>query len=286
MIVGGSKQKVIENIKNNANNNELNNKCETDDLILTDEETDNLIKHFYKVRKNKLLFSLKQRAVKKKVNALYDQIIPNLEIIGIDKIKNIKSAIITSNHFNPLDSLPIRKMVNDAFNKDVYTVTDANNLSLPEPLHTIVEYLDNIPLKRTPSYIIKSFTPEVIKTLKKNNYILIYPEEEMWFNYKKPRPCKRGSYEFAYKAGVPIIPCYVEQINTDVSDNDEFNVVKYRLHILDPIYPNLNENERTESKNMALKDYEEKVKCYEEIYNTKLDYKFEYSDIAGLKKGN
>ena len=286
MIVGGSKQKVIENIKNNANNNELNNKCETDDLILNDEETDNLIKHFYKVRKNKLLFSLKQRVVKKKVNALYDQIIPDLEIIGIDKIKNIKSAIITSNHFNPLDSLPIRKMVNDTFNKDVYTVTDANNLSLPEPLHTIVEYLDNIPLKRTPSYIIKSFTPEVIKTLKKNNYILIYPEEEMWFNYKKPRPCKRGSYEFAYKAGVPIIPCYVEQINTDVSDNDEFNVVKYRLHILDPIYPNLNENERTESKNMALKDYEEKVKCYEEIYNTKLDYKFEYSDIAGFKKGN
>ena len=148
----------------------------------------------------------------------------------------------------------------------------------------VVEYLDNIPLKRTPSYIIKRFTPEVKKVLSKGNYILIYPEEEMWFNYKKPRPCKRGSYEFAYQAGVPVIPCYVEQIETNESDNEEFNLVRYRLHILDPIYPNTSNNQRVETKAMAEKDYEEKCKCYEQIYDTKLDYKFDYTDIAGYKK--
>ena len=41
----------------------------------------------------------------------------------------------------------------------------------------------------------------------------------------------------------------------------------------------------TSSKSeMSKKDYELKVKAYEEAYNKKLDYTFDYSDIAGLKK--
>jgi hypothetical protein len=35
---------------------------------------------------------------------------------------------------------------------------------------------------------------------------------------------------------------------------------------------------------MSKKDYELKVKAYEEAYNKKLDYTFDNSDIAGLKK--
>jgi hypothetical protein len=35
---------------------------------------------------------------------------------------------------------------------------------------------------------------------------------------------------------------------------------------------------------MSSIDYEQKVKCYEEVYNTKLDYTFNISNIAGLKK--
>ena len=35
--------------------------------------------------------------------------------------------------------------------------------------------------------------PTLEKLFQKKHFVLIYPEEEMWFNYKKPRPRKNRS---------------------------------------------------------------------------------------------
>ena len=43
------------------------------------------------------------------------------------------------------------------------------------------------------------------KAFSGHHWVLIYPEQEMWFNYRKPRPPKRGSYFYAAEAEVPII---------------------------------------------------------------------------------
>ena len=57
--------------------------------------------------------------------------------------------------------------------------------------------------------------PKIIKDiLDGNNLILIYPEQEMWFNYKKPRPLKEGAYNFASQNNVPILSCFVEMKET------------------------------------------------------------------------
>ena len=276
MIIGLHKDKVINNIKNNIKNNELNKKVEVDDPNLSDEELYKLIKRFYDVRKNKLAFYIKNKIANKFIDKLNNDLNKNLKIVGIETIKKIKTgAIITNNHFNPLDSLPIRKMVK-SINRNLYIVTDAANLALPGKLSFIINHLQSIPLKRTPSYINRTFKP--------NNFVLIYPEEEMWFNYKKPRPCKRGSYEFAALCNVPIVPCFTEMVVLDTDDNDEFKLVEYVLHILKPIYPDPNKSVRSNSIEMAELDYKQKVEAYEKIYNTKLDYKFSYKDIAGYKK--
>ena len=285
MIVGGSKKQVIENIKTNIKNNELNKKVEVDDPNLSEEELDNLVDKFYKIRQNKVQFKVKSKLAKKMVNDLNNKLNANMEIIGIENIKNINTgAIITSNHFNPLDSLPIRKMVKELFKKDLYTVTDAANLALPGDLSFIVNYLDNIPLKRTPNFIIRNFMPNLKKVLDDKNYVLIYPEEEMWFNYRKPRPCKRGAYQFAADANVPIIPCFTQMVDLDKDDNDEFKEVKYIVHILKPIYPKENITSRENSIEMSENDYKQKIEAYEKAYNKKLDYTFSYEDIAGYKK--
>ena len=285
MIVGGSKKQVIENIKTNIKNNELNKKVEVDDPNLSEEELDNLVDKFYKIRQNKVQFKVKSKLAKKMVNDLNNKLNANMEIIGIENIKNINTgAIITSNHFNPLDSLPIRKMVKELFKKDLYTVTDAANLALPGDLSFIVNYLDNIPLKRTPNFIIRNFMPNLKKVLDDKNYVLIYPEEEMWFNYRKPRPCKRGAYQFAADANVPIIPCFTQMVDLDKDDNDEFKEVKYIVHILKPIYPKENITSRENSIEMSENDYKQKIEAYEKAYNKKLYYKFFYEDIAGYKK--
>ena len=284
MIIGLHKDKVINNIKNNIKNNELNKKVEVDDPNLSDEELYKLIKRFYDVRKNKLAFYIKNKIANKFIDKLNNDLNKNLKIVGIETIKKIKTgAIITNNHFNPLDSLPIRKMVK-SINRNLYIVTDAANLALPGKLSFIINHLQSIPLKRTPSYINRTFKPNLKKILDKNNFVLIYPEEEMWFNYKKPRPCKRGSYEFAALCNVPIVPCFTEMVVLDTDDNDEFKLVEYVLHILKPIYPDPNKSVRSNSIEMAELDYKQKVEAYEKIYNTKLDYKFSYKDIAGYKK--
>ena len=74
------------------------------------------------------------------------------------------------------------------------------------------------------------------QVVEQKDYILIYPEQEMWFNYRKPRPCKRGAYYYASKLGVPVISCFTEVQDLDTMDDDHFKNVQYTLHILDPIF--------------------------------------------------
>ena len=50
--------------------------------------------------------------------------------------------------------------------------------------------------------------------IKEGGLVLIYPEQEMWFNYKKPREFRIGAYHYAAEFGVPIIPCFAEMIDT------------------------------------------------------------------------
>lgn len=55
------------------------------------------------------------------------------------------------------------------------------------------------------------FPNQIKNALDENKLVLIYPEQEMWFNYRKPRPCKRGAYLYAVKFNVPVISLFVEQ---------------------------------------------------------------------------
>ena len=51
MIIGGSKKEVINNIKTNIENNELNKKVEIKDPNLSEEEINNYINKFYRNKK-------------------------------------------------------------------------------------------------------------------------------------------------------------------------------------------------------------------------------------------
>ena len=127
------------------------------------------------------------------------------------------------------------------------------------------------------------YFPAIIKErLNKKNYILIYPEEEMWFNYRKPRTLKPGAYYFAARNKVPVISCFTEMIDTDEEDNEEFYKVRYILHVLPPIYPDPNLSPKENSISMMEKDYNQKKEAYEKAYGKKLDYTFEPDDIAGV----
>ena len=115
---------------------------------------------------------------------------------------------------------------------------------MPGKLCFLFKNINVIPLCKSPNYIIKKFIPELEKMLKNGDIVLIYPEEEMWFNYRLPRPCKRGAYQFAHELDVPVISCFTIMHDTSIKDNDEFNKVNYILNINKVIYPEINETKK------------------------------------------
>ena len=285
MIIGGSKKEVINNIKKNIENNELNKKVEIGDPNLSEDEIQKYINDFYR-NKKKLSYFFKNKIANKTVKKISKELYPDIKINGLEKLDLAdlsNGAIITSNHFNPLDSYNIRKIVEEKLHKKLYIVVQDTNLAMPGFLGFLFNNIEVIPLSKSPNYIIKKFVPELKKILSKGDFILIYPEEEMWFNYRLPRPCKRGAYQFAHELDVPVISCFVKMIDTDKTDNDEFNKVKYEVSINKVIYPEVGESVKSDSRKMAEVDYEARKKAYEDAYNKKLNYEFDISDIAGWK---
>lgn len=285
MIIGGSKKEVIKNIETNINNNELNKKVEVGDPNLTEEEKSKYINKFYQNQKSPIYF-IKNKIANKTVRKIAKEIYPNINIIGLEKLNYVdltNGAIITSNHFNPLDSYNIRKIVEEKLHKKLYIVVQDTNLAMPGALGFLFNNIEVIPLSKSPNYIIKKFMPELKKILSKGNFVLIYPEEEMWFNYKLPRPCKRGAYQFAHELDVPVISCFVKMTDANITDNNEFNIVKYDVFINKVIYPEKNESIKSDSRKMAEVDYETRKKAYEDAYNKELKYEFDIKDIAGWK---
>ena len=112
MIIGGNKDKVIDNIIKNIEENELNKKVETDDPEYSDEERAKVIKHFFDIRKSKLKFKVARMPALKALNDMCKQMDPIIGIDGLDKIPgDLKNGIITCNHFNPMDNIIVRKAI-------------------------------------------------------------------------------------------------------------------------------------------------------------------------------
>ena len=284
MIIGDNKKIVIENIKNATKSGEFNKKVEVDDPNLSDEQKDEIINK-YLSRRKKITYKLNNKTARMIADTVAWMENRITKIEGLENIKDIDTgAVITSNHFNPLDSLIIRKLVRKAGKKHLYIVAQETNLAMTGLIGYMMNYTDIIPISRKISYMKHEFSDILEEKLSKKQFILIYPEQEMWFNYKKPRPLKPGAYYYAAKNDVPIISCFVEMIDTDEEENEEFNKVKYILHILQPIYPDKDKTLKENSKIMMEKDYNQKKEVYEKIYNKNLDYEFNYNDIAGLRK--
>ncbi|MBQ8157132.1 1-acyl-sn-glycerol-3-phosphate acyltransferase [Candidatus Saccharibacteria bacterium] len=284
MIIGGDKSAVIEHIKELAAAGEYNHKAELDDPSLDEEQAAQAITRYQADRAKKIRFFFRSRPA----YLLHDIAImlhkSRTKIVGLEKLADIQGgAIITSNHFNPIDSIFPRLVIQQVFRKFPWIVSQETNLAMDGINGYLMNNLPILPLKNSPNYIVKTFLPELKRLLAAGEFILIYPEEELWFNYRKPRPSKRGTFLFASQANVPVIPCFVEMQDSGLRDNDQFNKLDYTVHVLDPIYPNPNESHRANSKQMAAKDYAQKIAAYETAYGKKLDYKFSYDDIAGYR---
>jgi 1-acyl-sn-glycerol-3-phosphate acyltransferase len=285
MIIGGSKKEVIKNIRKNITEGELNRKVEVNDAVFTAGDSEVAMKKFFS-NKSKFSGAVKQGVAQAGAKAALRVFNRGIKIEGRENLKGLDlshGAIITSNHFNPLDSFNARKVVEKVLKRKMYIVIQDTNLAMPGFFGFLMNNSRMIPLSKSPKYINQKFLPELKRVLGRGAVVLIYPEEEMWFNYRKPRPSKRGAFQFAAEMKVPVIPCFVEIQDLGVEDNDEFNKTATVMHILEPIEAEPELSVKRNSIAMAEKDYEMKKAKYEEVYGEKLDYKFKKSDIAGLR---
>lgn len=284
MIIGDNRRAVIENIRDFAQAGQFHNKVELNDPVLTLEQN-RRITQSYMENRTSLTYRTKSAVAVALAKTATKIINKDTVIIGIEKIPaDIKGAIITSNHFSPLENTIIRHLTNNLKRKKLSIISQTTNFAMKGIIGFLMNYADTIPISTEPRYLARDFLSVLKeKLVDKGEMILLYPEQEMWFNYRKPRPPKNGAYFYCAKLNVPIISCFVEMIDMDEDDTDEFKKVRYVLHILEVIYPDPDKTPRENTQMMSERDYELKKECYEKVYGKALTYDFSPSDIAGFK---
>jgi len=281
MIIGEDRLAVIENIKTRISQGELNAKVENGDPVLSTKE-EKAITDAYIAKRNSPIYRLKSFFARFCASIGTHFINRETDIVGeVDPRVLEKGFIITSNHFSPLENTVIRHFVRKNGKKKLNIVSQVSNFAMKGLVGFLMNYADTIPLSSNLHYFTRDLTNILDEKLSKQEAILIYPEQEMWFNYRKPRPHKEGAYHFATKLNCPIVSCFVEIIDKKELDTIDFYKVKYRLHILGVLYPDEKLSISENRKMLCKTDFELKKQAYERIYNKKLDYKFEPADIGG-----
>lgn len=285
MIIGDNRAAVIDNIKKYAESGEFHNKVELNDPVLTPEQSKAITKEYAENRTH-LSFRIKTLIAVAIANTATKILNKNTEIVGIEKIpSDIGGFIITSNHFSPTENTVIRHLTNMLGRKRLGIISQTSNFAMPGIIGFLMNYANTIPISTDPRYLARDFLSILKEKLSvKKEAILLYPEQEMWFNYRKPRPPKNGAYFYAAKLNVPIVSCFVEIRDLADDDNDKFKKVKYILHILGILYPDADKSSKENTEFLSETDYNLKRNCYEEVYGKALDYTFETTDIAGWKK--
>ncbi len=284
MIIGENRVGVIQNIKSYAESGQFHHKVELNDPVLSLAQSKAITDAFLENRKH-LSFKAKSMLAVALANILTRILNKHTRIVGMEKIPDdLAGVIITSNHFSPLENTVIRHLTNQLGRSRLNIISQVSNFAMTGPIGFLMNYAHTIPISIEPRYLARDFLSILKeKLVMQKQAVLLYPEQEMWFNYRKPRPPKNGAYFYAAKLNVPILSCFVEMVDMDQDDTPEFKHVQYVLHVLDVLYPDPNKSARDNTEYLAETDYALKKAAYETVYQKPLTYEFENTDIAGWK---
>ena len=197
------------------------------------------------------------------------------EIKGIENLRDLQSgAVITCNHFNAFDSFAIQ-MAYDAAKqpkrKFYRVIREGNYTSFTGFYGMLMRNCNTLPLSSNYKTMQK-FLVAVDKVLTDGHFLLVYPEQSMWWNYRKPKPLKSGAFQFAAKNNVPVLPCFITMKDTDILGEDGFFVQEYTVHVSPPIYPDESLGRRERASKMMEKNAEIWKNIYETEYSMPLTY--------------
>ncbi len=240
--------------------------------MLMPDEVDYLRKKLSSKVKTKLAF----RAARKFLN----QIIENKQMIvkeikGIENIQNLKSgAIITCNHFNAFDSFAIQLVYEKSKQKKrkfYRVIREGNYTNFPGFYGFLMKNCNTLPLSSNYKTLQK-FMVSTDKLLQDGHFVLVYPEQSMWWNYRKPKPLKDGAFKFSTRNNVPVLPCFITMQDSDIVDSDGFFVQEYTIHVGKPLYPDQSLSRYENIEMLKKANYEWWKQVYEETYGLPLVY--------------
>ncbi|MBR5401522.1 MAG: 1-acyl-sn-glycerol-3-phosphate acyltransferase [Treponema sp.] len=200
------------------------------------------------------------------------------DVIGRQNYEKVMDSgvIITCNHFNAFDNFAIHHalmpyMYNGSGKVLYKVIREGNFTNFPGLYGFFFRHCNTLPLSANFSTM-KNFMQAVKTLLARKEKILIYAEQGMWWNYRKPRPMASGSFRFAAENNVPVLPIFITMEDSDIIGGDGFPVQIYTVNILEPIYPDPNKSVKQNTEEMKDKNYEAWKKCYEDFYKIPLTY--------------
>ena len=197
------------------------------------------------------------------------------EVKGLENYVEMKrkGAIITCNHFNAMDNFAVYKAIEKhVYHRELVKVCrEGNYTNFPGFYGFLFKHCNTLPLSSVASTM-KNFMHAVKTYLAQGRQILIYPEQAMWWNYRKPRPLTSGAFKMAAENKVPVIPFFITMRDSDIVDSDGFFVQEYTVNILKPIFPKEELSVRQNAEFMKNENYSVWKKVYEEFYGIPLVY--------------
>ena len=242
-------------------------------IVLTPENIDYL--------REKMTSKIKRIFANEMGERFLDNLLKNNKLIikqvnGLENMNKVKTgAIITCNHFNPFDCFTVEKVFRTSENekdKRLYKVIrEGNYTNFPGLYGFFFRNCDTLPLSSNKRTMV-NFMKAVDTILQKGDYILIYPEQSMWWNYRKPKPLKNGAFKLAARNNVPVIPIFITMEDSKLIGEDGFNIQEYTINVEEPIYPDEKLTEKENTEIMKQKNFETWKNVYEKFYGIPLKY--------------
>ena len=242
-------------------------------IVLTPENIDYL--------RSKMTSKIKRVFANEVGERFLDNLLKNNKLIikdvrGIENLNKVSTgAIVTCNHFNPFDCFTIEKvfrMSGKIEEKRLYKVIrEGNYTNFPGLYGFFFRNCDTLPLSSNKGTMIQ-FMKAVNILLQKGDFILIYPEQSLWWNYRKPKPLKNGAFKMAVRNNVPVIPIFITMEDSDIIGDDGFPIQEYIVNIAEPIYPDNNLQPKERVEKLLNKNFEIWKNIYEDFYKIPLEY--------------
>lgn len=196
---------------------------------------------------------------------------------GIAHLADVSGGVVlTCNHFHPFDSFFMQRVFDLSHRRGrMYRVIrEGNYTAFPGFYGMLMRNCDTLPLSSDPATM-KHFLGAVHKSLGRGDALLIYAEQSLWWNYRKPKPLKPGAFDIAVRCRVPVVPCFITFTETEKMGGDGFPVMRYTPHIGAPIYPDPALSRRAAAEDLRAKNEAFCREVYERVYGIPLVYETE-----------